>query len=316
MTDTTTEALGSGWPPPPFVPPGMPALLKGGGRIFSDVTFAQTSGYRPVQLDVLVPDTATPAPTVVWIHGGAWLAGDRRALPPTVDPELLFGGLLRAGIAVVRIDYRLSLEAPFPAQLHDAKAAIRYLRRFSETLGIDPDRIAAWGESAGGHLAALLGLTPDATPSLEGRIGVTSESSAVSAVVDWYGVADVTAILSTLHSPDAADPAKALLGDRREQWEDLAAMASPLTYVAEVQPFVSFLVVHGAEDSVVPLDQSVRFVAALRTSRANVEFVEVAAAEHCFFGHDSVPELITNAIDFLSRVMTSHLDQPGAGLHP
>ena len=144
-----------------------------------------------------------PAPLVVWIHGGAWMIGDRRYLPETLRPNQIFDELLAAGLAVATIDYRHALEAPFPAQLHDAKAAVRYLRAHADELGIDAARIGVWGESAGGHLAALVGLTAH-RPDLEGDLGVVGPSSAVDVVVDWYGVSDLTTMPRMTPPPEIA----------------------------------------------------------------------------------------------------------------
>ena len=189
ITDTTfTEALE--WSGPVgFLPPPSPVRRADGSRQFLGVTYAAPGGYRPLQLDVWVPATEAPAPLVVWVHGGAWMMGDRRYLPPTLRPNQLFEALLDAGLAVATIDYRFAKEARFPAQLHDVKAAVRYLRAHAEALGINVDRIGVWGESAGGHLAALVALTADRT-DLEGDLGVVGPSSAVDVVVDWYGVSD------------------------------------------------------------------------------------------------------------------------------
>ncbi len=132
-----------------------------------------------------------PAPLVVWIHGGGWMMGDRRYLPETLRPNQVFDELLAAGLAVATIDYRHALEAAFPAQLNDAKAAIRWLRAHADDLGISTTRIGVMGESAGGHLAALVGLTAHRA-DLEGTHGVVGPSSAVDVVVDWYGPADFT----------------------------------------------------------------------------------------------------------------------------
>src|SRR5438309_10891397 len=117
--------------------------------------------------------------------------GDRRILPETFRPNQVFDALLEAGLAVATIDYRHSLEAPFPAQLHDAKAAIRYLRAYAEDLGVATEHIGVIGESAGGHIAALVGLTGQ-RDELEGTHGVVGPSSAVDVVVDWYGLSDLT----------------------------------------------------------------------------------------------------------------------------
>lgn len=185
------------WPPPPYRSPVPPVTGTDGVRRFDGITYATTPGYRPRLLDVQVPAGEGPFPAVVWIHGGGWLDGDRRYPPPTVPADLLHGAVLGAGLALVSIDYRHSLEAPFPAQLHDVKAAIRYVRTFADALGIDPDRIGVWGESAGGHLAALAGLVGPGTPqgaALEGTQGVGSGETGVRAVVDWYGVSDLVTL--------------------------------------------------------------------------------------------------------------------------
>src|SRR6478736_9837153 len=174
---------------PQYRPLVEPMVRADGSRLFGGISYGLVSGYRPLQLDVWVPAASTTPPLVVWIHGGAWLSGDRRYLPETLRPNQLFDALLAAGLAVASVDYRHAREAPFPAQLHDVKAALRYLRAHAGALGIDVTRVGAWGESAGGHLAALLALTAART-DLEGELGMIGPSSAVDAVVDWYGVAD------------------------------------------------------------------------------------------------------------------------------
>jgi acetyl esterase/lipase len=164
-----------------------------------------------------VPDSPTP-PLVVWIHGGGWMFGDRRYLPETLRPNQLFEELVAAGLAVGTIDYRHALEAHFPAQLHDAKAAIRYLRAHADVLGIDTTKIGVWGESAGGHLAALAGLT-GRHAELEGAIGVLHQSSAVDAVVDCYGVADLALQPREGRSPEImATLPPEMLTPRRSCW--------------------------------------------------------------------------------------------------
>ena len=189
---SVSPAPTSEWAEPTrYLPPPAPRLQADGSKRYEGVTYAVIPGYRPLQLDLWVPASPTPALLVVWIHGGAWLLGDRRYLPETLQPNQLFEELVAAGLAVATIDYRHALEAQFPAQLHDAKAAIRYLRAHADVLGVDTARIGVWGESAGGHLAALVGLTAQ-HPELEGAIGVLGQSSAVDVVVDWYGVADLT----------------------------------------------------------------------------------------------------------------------------
>ena len=153
MTEVTTDWAG----PARFLPPHEPTLRADGVRHWSGLTYAVAFGYRPLQLDVWTPATWEPAPLVVWIHGGGFMFGDRRILPETFRADQVFEALLDAGLAVASIDYRHALEAPFPAQLLDAKAAVRYLRAHADELGISTERIGVMGESAGGHIAALLG---------------------------------------------------------------------------------------------------------------------------------------------------------------
>ncbi|MCZ0991300.1 alpha/beta hydrolase [Streptomyces diastatochromogenes] len=163
------------------VPGSAPPVVDADGvRHFDGLTYARTPGYRPRLLDVHVPATEGAVAAVVWIHGGGWLEGDRRYPPPTVPVELLHGAVLGAGLALVCVDYRHSLEAPFPAQLHDVKAAIRYVRRHAGLFGVDPERIGAWGESAGGHLAALAGLVRADTDgaALEGGTAYRTRTAA------------------------------------------------------------------------------------------------------------------------------------------
>ena len=215
---------------------------------------------------------AGPVPLVVWIHGGAFQLGDRRELPPTFAPDSVFRLLNEAGIACATVDYRHALEAPFPAQLHDIKAAVRYLREHADVLGIDPERIGAWGESAGGHLAALLGVT-GTRADLEGGLGVQGHSSSVSAVVDFYGVSSLPdmppmntpaglmsgALVAAVPPGMSMEPGPMLVGGTADP--ALLAAASPLGYVtAGAAPF---LLIHGDSDGLVPLSQSELLAGAL-----------------------------------------------------
>src|SRR6476661_7067961 len=146
-------------PPPAQAAPLPPSRqTRSGVRVLAGVPYAAIPGIRPLELDLWLPDAGHgPSPVVVFLHGGGWRLGSRHLVGPayaTADPGP-FELFAQAGIAVASIDYRLSGEALWPAQLHDAKAAVRWLRRRSSELGIDPERMASWGESAGGHLAEL-----------------------------------------------------------------------------------------------------------------------------------------------------------------
>ncbi|MFJ9870284.1 alpha/beta hydrolase fold domain-containing protein [Streptomyces sp. NPDC101165] len=312
MTSTAPAPLDTGWPPPPFLTPAPPVLDADGVRRFQGLTYARTPGYRPRLLDVHVPTAEGAVAAVVWIHGGGWLEGDRRYPPPTVPVELLHGAVLGAGLALVSVDYRHSLEAPFPAQLHDVKAAIRYVRRHADLLGIDPERIGVWGESAGGHLAALAGLVrADAAGSaLEGQDGVPDEDSGVRAVVDWYGVSEIESLLAqpTLppvpDGPPYPDPLATLLGGGEEGRHERARVASPVTY-AGTAAAPPFLLIHGREDRVVPFSQSEVLAEALTRGGTEVALRPVEGADHIFLGSDEVPAIVAESVDFLRRHLTA-----------
>jgi acetyl esterase/lipase len=302
MTAETTEWAG----PPRFLPPHEPIRREDGALHYSGLTYAAPGGYRPLQLDVWVPPAPTARPLVVWIHGGAWMGGDRRYLPETLRPNQLFDALLGAGLAVATIDYRHALEAPFPAQLHDAKAAVRYLRAHADILGVDTTRVGVAGESAGGHLAALLALTA-ARSDLEGDAGIRAGSSAVDAVVDWYGVADLSTmprmtppphILEKLPPEFATPPEDFLLAGV----DDATRVdASPVTHVTPDAP--PFLLVHGTTDWLVPYAQSEQLHAALTAAGVESRLVPVEGAEHIFTGCDDIDADDQLSVDYLAKAL-------------
>ncbi|MEU6312711.1 alpha/beta hydrolase [Streptomyces sp. NPDC047014] len=310
---TTFDIADMTWPPPPYQPPVPPVTAPDGVRHFDGITYATTPGYRPRLLDVQVPAGDGPFPAVVWIHGGGWLEGDRRYPPPTVPATLLHGTVLAAGLALVSIDYRHSLEAPFPAQLHDVKAAIRYVRTFAAELGIDPARIAVWGESAGGHLAALAGLVGADRPALEGTQGVGSGDTDVLAVVDWYGVSDLVSLADHPMPPlppmpagtEFPDPYVALLGASVTDRPDLARAASPVTYAAGSNP-LPFLLVHGTHDALVPYSQSEALAAALTGAGGEVTLRPVENADHIFLGSPDIVKIVEESVTFLATRLSTH----------
>ncbi|MGY1836648.1 alpha/beta hydrolase fold domain-containing protein [Blastococcus sp. SYSU DS0510] len=302
MTAETTEWAG----PARFLPPHEPIRRDDGARHFSGLTYAAPVGFRPLLLDVWVPPTATPSPLVVWIHGGAWMGGDRRYLPETLRPNQLFDALLDAGLAVATIDYRHALEAPFPAQLHDAKAAVRYLRAHADLLGVDTARIGVAGESAGGHLAALLALTAH-RPDLEGSQGVVGPSSAVDVAVDWYGVTDLSTMprmtppphIAELLPPEFATPPEDFL--LRGADDATRADASPITHVTPQAP--PFLLVHGTTDWLVPYSQSEQLHAALTSVGVESRLVPVEGAEHVFTGCDDIDAVVQLSVEYLAEAL-------------
>lgn len=233
-------------------------VLPPGFKIVSDVEYTPGGG-RSRSLDLYLPERkpAQPLPMIVWIHGGAWLGGSKER------PNGI--ALLRDGFALASINYRLSNEAIFPAQIEDCKAAIRFLRANAEEYGIDPARIGVFGASAGGHLVAMLGVS---TEKKEWEVGEhLNHSSQVQAVCDWFGPTNLLTMAAQSRSDsriqhDAPDsPESRLIGATVPEAPEKANAASPLTYVTPED--APMLIIHGDEDPVVPVQQSETFHAAL-----------------------------------------------------
>lgn len=243
-----------------------------GYRVTEDIEFARV-GETHLALDLYRPDETEGGPLIVWVHGGAWRRGTRANMPLT--------RIVQAGYAVASVDYRLSPVAPFPAQVHDIKAAIRYLRAHQEELRVDGDRIAIAGASAGGHLAALVGVT-NGHAELEGDVGADrNQSSDVQAIVDFYGPTDLVTILnqSTPHGLGVRIPALELLllGQPADK-PDLARLASPVFYVEASDP--PLLLLHGDQDPQVPINQAHELEGRYEALGLPVEFEVVHGAPH------------------------------------
>ena len=214
---------------------------------------------------------------IVWIHGGAFLFGSKEGFP--VEPVPLH--FLLEGYAIASISYRLSPEALFPAQLEDCKAAIRWLRAHADEFGIDPNRIGAWGASAGGNLAALLGTTGEVR---DFEVGENLDySSRVQAVCDFYGPTDFLQMdanrLSDGQIHNAPDsPESKLVGGPIQDNPEKVKRVNPTTYVTKNAP--PFLIVHGKLDRLVPFNQSQLLVAALEAAGASVKFHPVEGGGH------------------------------------
>jgi acetyl esterase/lipase len=236
-----------------------------------NIVYAET-GNRKLLLDIYMPATAKNPYLVVWVHGGAWHSGNKEA-PPLE--------LVSAGYAIASIDFRLSTEAPFPAQVHDIKAAIRFLRGNAKKYGFRSDKIIIWGSSSGGHLAALVGTTNNDS-YLEGTEGnYLKESSSVQGIIDFYGPTNFLTILtqSTPHGISVRAPALAiLLGKPVEQAEDLAKKASPVFQVDANDP--PLLIVHGEQDIQVPVNQSLELMGVYKKNSLPVEFEVIPGAGH------------------------------------
>ncbi len=216
-----------------------------------DVAYASTSAAQ--KLDLYLPAGSGPFPVVINIHGGGFMVGDKAN--PALGDELL-----AAGYAVASINYRLAGEAKYPAQIQDAKAAVRFLRANAAQYNLDPERFTAFGQSAGGNLAATLG-TSCGVAALEGaELGNADQSSCVQAVVDWFGPTDflqMDAQFAGTSCPvthDAADsPESQVIGAAIQTVPEKAKAANPITYVSAKAP--PFLIQHGTADCNVPPQQ-------------------------------------------------------------
>ena len=246
-------------------PSKLLAPLLPGVRVYKDLSYVP-NGHERQMLDLYVPENPDgPLPLIVWIHGGGWRYGSKEGCPSLP--------WARKGYVVASIDYRLSQDACFPAQIKDCKAAIRWLRTHAAEYKIDPDRVAAWGVSAGGHLASLLGTAGDEAGWEQGHpVG----SSRVQGVIDWFGRADLTRVCT---DPALADsPSALLLGGSGPGVGELARKASPIMHVSENDP--PFLIMHGDKDGLVPLDQSRAFAEALKAAGVKVNLVVLKGAGH------------------------------------
>ena len=228
----------------------------------ADATIHRDLVYKTVNgavltLDLYCPEKVSdPAPVIVWIHGGAWRRGGKRKCPAVA--------LVPDGYAVASIDYRLSSTAPFPAQIEDCKAAVRWLRANAAKYNLDADRIGVWGMSAGGHLAALLG-TSGGVPELEGSGDNMQYSSRVQAVCAVAGPTNLPALTNV--GPKRMSAIEGLLGGPLEKDKAKAIAASPIHYVSKDDP--PFLIVHGEGDRVIPVEQSQSLYEALQKAGVN-----------------------------------------------
>jgi acetyl esterase/lipase len=237
-----------------------------------DVAYAEAEG-RKLLLDLHMPSPSNTNPyLIVWIHGGAWHSGSK-ASPPN--------SFVESGYALASVDYRLSVEAKFPAQVHDIKAAIRYLRANASKYGYRNDKIIIAGSSAGAHLAVLVGVTNN-DKELERSLGqYTNTSSAVQAILDYYGPTNFTTILkqSTPHGISVRGPAIALLlGKPVDNVQDMARKASPVFQVDPTDP--PLLIFHGDQDIQVPINQSHELVGAYQNHKLKVQMEVVYGAGH------------------------------------
>jgi len=290
--------LASGW--------GDPSRgLAGDSAIPEGVTFLQNipyreGGIRHCQLDLAMPSERgeRPRAAIVVIHGGGWLEGDKSSFSTLKTPGNILG-FAKLGFVAVTINYRLSTEAPYPAALDDCRCAVRWLRAHADQYHLNPNRIGAWGNSAGGHLAMLLGMT-ERTPGNNDGEPYSNLSSRVQSVVSDSGPLDLTyehqqATLRVVIEKFMGGPPE---GDQKKNYE----RASPVNLVSEKLP--PLLLIYGEEDTQVHAEVTDQFVSALsRSGHKDVSYIRLAGVNHCPHSLIRIPYLQQVVDDFFLRTL-------------
>ena len=274
-------------------------------------TYKHQGETKSLLLDIYLPQKRIePSPLLIYIHGGGWREFSKEICPGEI--------VAQKGWAIACINYRFSTEAIFPAQIHDAKGAVRWLRANAQQYNLDPERFGAWGASAGGHLSALLG-TSEGVAALEGDRGNLEYSSGVEAVSNWYGPTDFTEVTPAFTEPISPEVLKKyrgkpwylytvvttqLLGGSVAKNVELAQAANPITYIDPQDP--PFMVLHGDLDKIVPVSQSEILVTALQSHQVPVTFIRKPEMTHSYEGENGErfdPELIDLTLNFFKETL-------------
>jgi len=281
-------------------------------RSWTDVSYSAASST--CKLDVFLPSTGDgPFPVVIWIHGGAFKMGSKS------NPQSLTA-LKNAGFAVVSINYRLSTEAKWPAQLEDLKACVKFLKTNASTYSLNPNKMASWGASAGAHLSCMMGAALASDPATR-----------IQATVSWFPPVhfyymDADIALSgtsrcTGANGDANSPESALLGVTVSQNEAACYAASPISFIDTMNvntPLPRFLLMHGGKDCNIGANQSVRLNTAITNRFGNTKSQYIFLANGTHGGGDfTLSSTETTVIDFLksellisSTALNSTIDEP------
>ncbi|MEO0447135.1 MAG: alpha/beta fold hydrolase [Verrucomicrobiota bacterium] len=257
--------------------PNLPDSIE----VLKDLPYADNDNPRQA-LDLYLPrsrDAEKPLPLLVFIHGGGWQSGSKDGAGRRLAPFLESGHYAGASIG-----YRLTDEATWPSQIHDCKAALRWLRAHAAQYHLDPDRVAVWGTSAGGHLVAMLGVTHE-VDGLEGELGShDDEDSSVQAVINFFGPSELHTMNDDEDYPSTMDhnapnsPESKLVGGPIQENLEISRNASPLSHVSEDD--APTLIVHGTKDPLVPFPQSLQLDERLDDAGVSSTLITVEGAGH------------------------------------
>lgn len=249
------------------------------------ITYEPGSTDLAHQMSVYLPPMkGSKFPLIIYVHGGGWQSR------PTSSPTWV-NTFVKQGYAVACVNYRLSNEGVFPAQIEDLNSALRFLKQNAAKINVDPARIGIFGASAGGHLAALMG-TSENSLAMDLGAGDKSVSRKVAAVCDWYGPTELYELGTKAYPANTWDlssptaPLSLLLGGQASNKRSLAESASPMTYVAAGNPPI--LIMHGSADTIIPVSQSQEFDAALKKAGVDVTYIELPGIGHGFQDKNSL----------------------------
>ena len=275
-------------------------------------TYERDNKTHSLTLDLYQPKQTQPEPlpVIMYIHGGGWEENKKKACP---------GELISSyGYAVICPTHRYSYEATFPAQIHDIKAATRWIRAKAYIHNLDPDRIGVIGEASGGHLSALLG-TSNGVEALEGQQGHNEFSSEVLAVVNWNGPTDFSQIPIAFEGDPSPKEYKQLqdlpwahltrittklLGGPISEQTEKVALANPINFITPETP--TLLVVHSNEDKWIPVSQSEILVDALQAWEIDVDFYREAPRENHLIGDAISPMVLGKTMSFFYEHLKYH----------
>ncbi len=268
--------------------PSRWAILAGGEyRVISNIIYKRANHFE-CKLDIIISrDSAQSRPTLIYIHGGGWIAGNKENTFLRILPYL------ERGMNIVNVEYRLAAVSLAPAAVEDCRCALRWIFRNATNYGFDLDRLVVSGHSAGGHLSLMVGM-------LTRKEGFDSECPGdealqVSAIINFYGITDVADLLEGVHRQDYAVRWFGALQNRKE----LAHRVSPLNYVRQDLPPI--LTIHGDKDTVVPYQQGVRLHRALTQVGVSNELVTIPGAKHGSFSQEQRLKIYDSIFSFLQR---------------